>query len=366
MASIGQLATGIAHELKNLLAGIRGYAEIGREGELDAARAFAKIVAVTERASRLTDGLLAFSRKARPRVEPVDLDRLVDDVLDLALTKKARRGIRVSREVEDGLPRALCDANQIEQVLLNLVLNALEAMRTTGGGALRIRLARAGGDMVEVSVADTGPGIAPEVQARIFEPFFTTKAGFGPGRVAGTGLGLSVSRGIVEQHGGTIEVESAPGAGARFTVRLPAAPGVAPPAPAAPAAAPAAASRPRSSARVLVADDEAVIRDVIRRVLRKAGCEVKTARSIGRARKLLSAGPFDLLFLDLVIPGMRGFATLRKLKRRYPGLRVVVVTGQALGEDALAKVREITDGYIEKPFPLAEIIDAVEQAVAPA
>jgi two-component system phosphate regulon response regulator PhoB len=119
-----------------------------------------------------------------------------------------------------------------------------------------------------------------------------------------------------------------------------------------------------ATARILVADDEPVIRDILKKVLGRAGYEVKTARSIGRARKILSAGAADLLFLDLVIPGMRGPSTLLKLKRRYPALKIVVVTGQALGDEALAKVRALTDGWIEKPFPVAAVLHAAERALA--
>ena len=216
LSAIGLLAAGVAHEVNTPLAVISTYAQmLARQvsGDPDKARLLEKITRQTFRASEIVNALLNFSRSAPGAFEEVDLNRLIRETLLLLEHQFQQAGIRVELELEEGLGRVQGDPGKLQQVFLNLFLNARDAME--GGGVLQVRSSSDGGQIV-VEVRDTGPGIAPEHLHRIFDPFFTTKP---PRR--GTGLGLSISYGIVREHGGEIEVESRPGEGARFRVTFP-------------------------------------------------------------------------------------------------------------------------------------------------
>jgi signal transduction histidine kinase len=222
LATVGRLAAGIAHEVGNPLGAIGGYAELaldraGRAGAPAELEDFLRrILEETRRIDAIVRDLLDFARPLPPVLAPVQLAGPVDAALRLARVQPRFRDVAVEASLPAGLPPVLADERRLAQVLLNLLLNAADAM--AGGGRVTVR-ARAAGGAVEVDVEDTGPGIAAEHLPHVFEPFFTTK---GPGR--GTGLGLSVCHGIVTSFGGAITVASSPG-GARFVLRLPAAPG---------------------------------------------------------------------------------------------------------------------------------------------
>jgi PAS domain S-box-containing protein len=219
LAVAGRLAGGVAHEFGNLLGGLKAHAEFalqdGRPAELQ--EALSIVARNIDRALLIVRNLLAFSRKSPPRVEACDVARVLSDALLLVAPDCARQRIAVERDLGASLAVA-GDPLQIQQAFLNLLINARQAM--PGGGTLRVAAARDGG-RVRVAVADTGPGVAPEARPRLFEPFFTTKTGE-DGGPPGSGLGLAITRDIVAAHGGTIEVENAPGKGAVFTLWLPA------------------------------------------------------------------------------------------------------------------------------------------------
>ncbi len=224
VSSLGVLAGGICHELNNALTPILNYAKLGlRNPDPEyRRRAFEKILDAGQRASAITSGVLGLARPRADRREPTDLVRLVEEVL-LLVNKDLTRG-RVKLDFQsDGRPFARVNPAQIQQVLLNLVINARQAMPR--GGTVRVRVANdATGRLSEVSVTDTGEGIAPGDLRRIFEPFFTTKTGPDAHGLGGTGLGLSVCRDIVEAHHGRLRAESHLGQGTTFTLRLPACP----------------------------------------------------------------------------------------------------------------------------------------------
>jgi signal transduction histidine kinase len=224
VSSLGVLAGSIVHELNNALTPILNYAKLGlRNNDPEfRRRAFEKILEGAQRASAIATGVLGLARPRADRRDPTDLVRLVEDVLLLTGKDLQKHRIRVDFHAE-GRPHAPVNPAQIQQVLLNLVINARQAM--PDGGELTIRVAPDGaGRFAEIKVGDTGVGIPPEALPHIFEPFFTTKTGPDSTGLGGTGLGLPVCRDIVEAHKGRLRVESRPGQGATFTLRLPACP----------------------------------------------------------------------------------------------------------------------------------------------
>lgn len=215
LASLGEIVAGIAHELNNPLTGVLVLASLmEKEGNLDpeVKEDLGTIVHETKRCARIVKGLLDFSRETAPQMVPADLNNVMEKSLALIGTQSIFHDVRIVRDYQDPLPPAMVDPNQIEQVFINMLLNAAQAM--PAGGTLTLTT-RAAGPQLTVAIADTGTGIPPEHQRRIFDPFFTTKE-------RGTGLGLAVSYGIVENHGGRIDLESEPGKGTTFTIRLPA------------------------------------------------------------------------------------------------------------------------------------------------
>jgi signal transduction histidine kinase len=327
--SIGRLAGGVAHDFNNLLTTILGVGEL-LAAELPAGSRAAEdmsgILEAGRHAATLTRQLLAFARRQRLETTSVDLGQVVQ-----AFTPMLRRLIGEDVAVELALdPRAppvLADRPQLEQVLMNLAVNARDAM--PGGGTLAIAVGPADppagaprdgpARWCRLSVRDTGPGMAPEVMANAFEPFFTTKQ---PGH--GTGLGLATVYGIVRQHGGDVRLGPAPGSGLVVEVLLPEAPR--PPEP-------AEASRgrqplPGGRETVLVVDDEPTVRRVLEVILSRLGYRVLSAAGAVEALGLAEEhGPVDLLLTDLVMPGMRGTELARRFQERHPRAAVLLMSG---------------------------------------
>ena len=220
LSSVGELASSVAHEFNNVIATIINYAKIGLKGQTPAAQAqaFEKILRGGQRAAAVVNSMLGFARNHSSRREPTDVVHLVEEVLLLTEKDLSKNRVQVEKRFH-GRPTAVVVPGQIEQILVNLVINARQAM--PDGGRLRIEVREnVAGETVEVKIADTGVGIAPENLRQIFEPFFTTKRPDECGR-GGTGLGLSVCRQIIEQHHGRIRVESVVGKGSTFTLKLP-------------------------------------------------------------------------------------------------------------------------------------------------
>jgi PAS domain S-box-containing protein len=355
MEAVGQLAGGIAHDFNNLLTVIGGNVMLITSGELspEAREYAAEIAGAAERAGAMTRQLLTFSRKQELKLEAVDLNDVVENVLQL-LRRLLGAAVEIELDLQRVLPDVIADAGQLEQVLINLAVNARDAMPDGG----RLTLATAvDGNAIVVRVADTGTGMDAATCERIFEPFFTTKdAG------EGTGLGLSTVYGIVRQSGGQIRVDSAPGEGTTFTVSLPAAAETAqaelPPSPQAPAA-------PARMGRVLLVDDEAGVRMVAGRALTRAGHDLVLAGSGQEALDLLDAEqPIDLLITDLAMPGMNGLELAERVHERHPDVPVLYISGYA--DQVLASVRPADGSFevLEKPFTPAALTARVAKALA--
>jgi PAS domain S-box-containing protein len=356
MEAIGRLAGGIAHDFNNLLTGIRGYAELltqqlgpGPQGG-DAAQ---HILRAAMRAASLTGQLLAFTRRQPTNATVLVVD---DEVRQLAsLLRRIIGGdVALQLDLRAVNSRVRADAGQLEQVILNLAVNARDAM--PGGGQLTIATAaeadERGREMVRLSIVDTGAGMSEEVRTRMFEPFYTTKE---VGR--GTGLGLSIVYGIVEQSGGTIRVESAPGRGTSFHIALPRveeAPS--PPASVAPTTAPA------GHETILVVEDDEDVRDFVQFVLGRAGYRVLVAEDGVRALEVAEASPhpIDLLLSDLVMPRLNGHELAARLTGLRPTLKVMHMSGYPgiRGSEASRDT-----AFLQKPFSPEELLRAVRDAL---
>jgi PAS domain S-box-containing protein len=357
MEAVGQLAGGIAHDFNNLLTGVLTYCDLilqeVREG--DPIRSdVEQIRHAGLRAAGLTRQLLAFSRRQvlQPRV--LSLNATVGE-LDGMLRRLIGADVQLETELAPELWPVRADPGQLEQVLVNLVVNARDAMPR--GGTITLTTANrqdAAGAFATIAVTDTGHGMDSATQARIFEPFFTTKE---PGK--GTGLGLAMVYGIVEQSGGRIEVESAPGRGAAFTVRLPRYEG------AGDALLPRTDRRfpPGGGETVLLVEDETAVRSSTRRLLERHGYAVLEARHGADALRLVeeTAREVDLVLTDLVMPEMGGRELVERLRGRRPGLKVLVMSGYTEKTIAPDGVLPPRTGFVEKPFPVESLLARVRE-----
>jgi two-component system cell cycle sensor histidine kinase/response regulator CckA len=342
-----------------VLAAIGGYAQLVHEdlGVDDARRHdLAEILKASERATRITRQLLAFSRHQVPAATRLDLVELVHEIGQMVRALlPVTIALRISPD-RGGAPIAvLADRGQLEQLLMNLTVNARDAMPSGGTLSIEVRTGAtpATAHTAVIDVRDSGIGMSPDVQAHMFEPFFTTKE---PGR--GTGLGLATAYGIVRQHSGSIEVASAVGEGTTITVRLPTAP---------PSAAPVADEtrhvEPGHGGRVLVVEDQGQVREVTARLLRRAGYEVLTASDATAALGLLgSEGAVDLVLTDSAMPGMRGEDLAAEIERLHPGIPVVLMSGYA--DPARTAASSTVASFIQKPFTASALLAEVRRVIA--
>jgi PAS domain S-box-containing protein len=368
LQAVGQLAGGIAHDFNNQLTGILGFAELlALQLEQPEQRRYAEnILLGARRASDLTRQILAFSRKGKVQVVPVDVHLVIDEVVELlahSIDKRIRIVVRrmASRPVVEG------DPTQLQNALLNLALNARDAMPQ--GGVLTLETQDANleeafcmiqtpplpvGPYLMVSVVDTGSGMDEETKKRLFEPFFTTKA---PGQ--GTGMGLAAVYGTVRSHRGAITISSEQGRGTTVRIYLPHLPEATVPTPA-----PLELS-PATAARILVVDDEDAVREVAVAMLRTAGHETLAAESGRRALELYrqSWSEIDLVILDLVMPGIPGHHIFRALREINPGARVLLASGYSVEGEAQSLLKEGACAFVQKPFRFAELTTAVAEAL---
>ncbi len=362
MESIGTLAGGIAHDFNNLLAGILGYASLTKtkiSREHDIFRYIEAIEASASRAADLTSQLLAFARGGKYESKPVNLNTVVEDTLKI-LSRTLDKSIEITRNLREHLPNVEADPAQMQQLLMNLCVNAGDAMPNGGHltigtdvvemGKNDVDMEAAPGPYVMLSVADTGVGMDRETIARIFEPFFTTK---GPGE--GTGLGLSMVYGVVKNHGGAVTVQSKPGAGSTFKIYLPAStvPDI--------YDGPDTKMLQNGDELILVVDDEDSVRSMAQDMLEPHGYSVLVAEDGEQALDIYKrhSGNIKLVILDMVMPRMGGRETFQQLQRLNPEVRVLLSTGYSRE----GKAQEILDsgvmGFIQKPYRANTLLSSV-------
>jgi PAS domain S-box-containing protein len=370
LESLGRLAGGVAHDFNNMLAVIRGYAEMGAEDvphDSPAAHSFREILSAAERSAALTRQLLAFARQQSARPVVLDLNQTVGGLLNM-LSRLIGEHIELQWKPGQGLWPVRVDPTQVDQLLANLAVNARDAIGGAGG-AITIALSNVATDAswagrhpgckagayVRLDVHDTGSGIPPDVQARMFEPFFTTKT-----QAEGTGLGLATVYGIVQQNGGAIEVESTVGAGATFRIFLPRADAVA-------AAADAAAQAPaaRGHETVLLVEDEPAILRLGASMLQRLGYHVIAAGSPDEALERASAFPgvIHLLVTDVIMPKLNGRQLAARLVASRDGLRCLYMSGYTGDIIDTAGVLEPGVHFLQKPYSLASLGAAIRSAL---
>jgi two-component system NtrC family sensor kinase len=360
MSAIGQLVSGVAHELNNPLAGISAFAQLllaEKRFPPDQRTAAETIYSEARRASRIVQNLLTFARQHKAEKVQTAINQVLDDTLELRGYELRVRGIDVRREYDESLPDTMADAHQLQQVFLNLITNAEQAMEQRDGHHHRLTVrTRRNADAIRIEIEDTGAGIPPNLIERIFNPFFTTKP-----TGSGTGLGLSISLGIVREHEGRIWAENPPQTGARFVVEIPITE---------PRTSGEHASIPQVQAlgsdrlRVLVVDDEASVRVSLQRYLAGKGHEVETTASGEDALVRLKASKYDAVIVDMRMPDLSGEQLFERLRSNDPAHaeRVIFTTGDLVNE----QMRRFLDGTgrpcVPKPFEFASFDQALPAA----
>lgn len=369
MEAVGTLAGGIAHDFNNLLHVIYGYAELllmDLESDEDKSSKIEQILQSAKRGSELARQMLTFSSTRETRPQSVDLNEALPPLRDL-LERTFPKEISIQLDLPDTLPNVLVDPEQLEQLVTNLAVNARDAM--PGGGELRIEAAKVilqpgchpelselePGPYVRIEITDTGHGMDAAVRERIFEPFFSTKE---VGK--GTGLGLAMAYGIVNNHGGTMVCNSEPGTGTSFQVYFP---GFDPP----PVEAEPIPDEPveHGAATILVVDDEPFIRDLGRQLFTRFGYDVLVAEDGKQALEIYeeTMDQIDLVILDLIMPNMDGDECLGRLLKLNPEVKVIISTGFSPNGPSREILQQGAKGLLPKPFRIADALHIVHQVL---
>ena len=366
LSALGQLIAGVAHELNNPLAVVMGYAQLfckGRTADPKVKDDMFKILRECERAAKIVRNLLTFARPRDPQMMPVDLNQIVRSIVETHEGSLVSDHIELKTHLAPNLPRTMADPHQIEQVITNLLMNAIHAMSECDGPRVLEVATEAFDKTVRASVADSGPGIAPEILSKIFDPFFTTKA---PGK--GTGLGLSISHSIIEEHRGRIWVQSERGKGAKFLVELPLVPCMGAPEPlpqAVRARVPAVLDPNAVQFRLLIVDDEPGIVEVLKSALGEDGYTIETAATGDEALQRIASNRYDLIISDLCMPNTDGEALYRAVGDCYPELagRIIFVTGDTVSTETRSFFESTCSRYVAKPFKIEEIKEVIRQTL---
>lgn len=363
LSALGQLIAGVAHELNNPLAVVIGYSQIlAEKSGLDKETVvdIQRIHHESERASRIVRDLLSFARPSEPLKKAVNINRLVASVLETQEANIQAAGIQQEQQLASDLSTTMADPGQIEQVVVNLIGNAIQVLN--GRPKPRVLTVRTEetGNYIRIIVADNGPGIPREILGQIFDPFFTTKP-----LGKGTGLGLTISNTIIQEHRGRIQVENQPAGGAKFTVELPVVQcAVTPTAERRPPdiKPPAADSVKRA---VLVVDDEPNVLALLKSVMTRNGYEVITATNGQEALERVTARSYDVILSDMRMPGMDGRKFFETVKKQNPALahRIVFVTGDTVSADTQAFFEETGARCLSKPFSIAQVVDTVNEVL---
>lgn len=353
MSAIGQLISGVTHELNNPLAGVMGFAQLllGNEVNPKVRKNLERIYNEAVRCQRIVENLLTFSRRHKPEKSLRSLSQVIDSVLELRAYQLQVDDVAVERRYDPTLPKTMLDFHQMQQVVLNLINNAHQAMMQTSGRPRRLQIATGlEGQTLRVRFADTGTGIPRDRLDKIFQPFFTTKE---PGK--GTGLGLSLSRAIIKDHHGILQAESRLGEGTTMTIELPLIDGAE--GTDEEGGAPERAAAPQAPLHILVVDDEDVLTELLGDYLQGAGHTVDKARDGRAALELARANDYDVILSDLKMPGMDGQGLYEQVLKIKPETanRFVFSTGDLANPKVQTFFQAIGCSYISKPFKLEAV-----------
>ncbi len=359
LASIGEVAAGIAHEINNPLTGVIGFAQLlsGMKIPEEMREAVEVIEQGAMRTAGVVEKLLTFARRSKSKREYLDINAVVKSTVDIRAYEMRTNNIELVIDLASDLPRTMANYGQLQQVFLNLIMNAEQAIGATGlPGKLIVRTEQHDG-AIRISVIDNGTGIQKENLGKVFDPFFTTKADNG-----GTGLGLSISYGIIKEHNGNIKVKSTPGNGATFTVILPV---VGENASCADNPVSSLPVPPPKNARIIVIDDEVNICRILHRILTQEGHEVDTVLSAEAALEKMAHQEYDLILLDIKMPGMSGIDLYHHLNNFAPGFRekVVFLTGDVVSPKNRNFLEESGANFIVKPFTGEILLNQVNSAL---
>lgn len=358
MTALGELVAGVAHEVNNPLTSIMGYTQLVLSRDLppEVRRRLETVYSEAERAGKIVRNLLTFARKQPPERKYLGLNGIIERTLELKTYHFRGCHIQVEKDLAADLPMTMLDFHQMQQVLLNLFNNAEHAIGETGrGGTVRVSTRRTGA-RIEARVSDDGAGIPDDLQTRIFEPFFTTKK-----EGKGTGLGLSLCYGIIQEHGGTIHVESQPGKGATFVLELP----IVQEASVAAVTPSAAPSPPSSGLRILVIDDEQNVQSFLMDMLEREGHTVDTASDVPEALRKIAANGHNLIITGMKLPRGTGEDIYKAAVARSPQLarRIIFTTGDGTGGEPQRFLQGTGNEILTKPFKIEEIERAIASAI---
>ncbi len=364
LASIGELAAGVAHEINNPLTAIMGYAQllaarddIPEHIKLD----LDKIFNQSQRAARIVQNLLTFARSYALEKKVIDINELILKSLELRSYEHKVGNIEIVVDLHPGLPGISADENQIQQVILNIIINAEQAITSKKrGGKIKVTTGLED-SMVKIIVADDGPGIPRGMLERLFDPFFTTKE---VGQ--GTGLGLSVCHGIVTKHGGRIYADSVEGQGATFIVELPASREVKSKDQGSSVRLGKGSPKVEVSKRILVVDDEMVIRDILIRILSEKGYDVESAATGAEGLDKIMNTKYDVYLLDIKMPGVDGRDIYEAISEKFPQLmnRVIFITGDTITRSTLDFLETTGREYLSKPLDFSRLVNTIEEVTA--
>ncbi|MHB8792955.1 MAG: GAF domain-containing protein [Thermoleophilia bacterium] len=357
MIAVGQLVAGVAHEINNPLTGVIGYAQLLLKRDIDdqAKKDAEGIYREAERATRIVRHLLSFARKHQPERKNVDINAVIRESVELKAYEMRVNNIAMETDLDASLPMTVADPHQLQQVFVNLISNAEQAMLDfRGSGLLKISTALVD-DRIQVSFVDNGPGISEEIADRVFDPFFTTKD---VGK--GTGLGLSVCYGVAQDHGGRIWAETVKGQGAKVTVELPVI-----------EASPVRVGQNSNAIRrrigkILLVDDEAAIRQVLTETLRQAGHEVETAGNGVVALRMLKKKHYDCVVSDVKMPIMDGPSLHKAAIEIDPDIAdsFIFISGDTISPDTRSYLDRIKNSRLAKPFNLVDLETALQKLLA--
>jgi PAS domain S-box-containing protein len=360
LAAIGEMAAGVAHEINNPLTGVLGFSQMIMENENipeDLKQNLRRIADGSQRMAEIVKRLLMFARQAKPFKTSVNINEIIQNTLKLREYVLKTNNIEVITRLDPELPWVSADPGQMQQVFLNLIVNGEQAMRKAHGrGTLRITTERRENN-IHIVVQDDGPGISRENLRRLFEPFFTTKD---PGE--GTGLGLSLSRSIILEHNGTINVESELRHGATFVIELP----ITDNSPIETETVnPVIQSKPlvKKNARILVIDDEPSIRELLEKSLSRAGHSVDVITDAASTMEIIDANTtYDVIISDVRMPGMNGLELYTNIVRKMPAManRIIFITGDVMGADIKAFISSNNIPYLTKPFRLNSLEEMID------